>query len=93
MLSLWPYGYKYDVKTCCPAMELMDYVQAHGDGLQYVELRLRQRFISHADTVMRNAAMAFQKKSIDIGDITFVGVHDRRTVSWSRYGTSDPRMD
>ena len=77
-ILLWPWGYKENSPVCCPADELMRYVHDHNMHQVRQSLQFQRKFQNHAEYVQENVA---QKLNASINEITFVGVHNRRTVS------------
>ena len=77
VLDLWPWGYKVDQKTCCPAMELIEYVEKEYLEDFKKELDFRKDLETHSSSVKQQIA---EEHNIPIGHITFVGIHNRRTV-------------
>ena len=75
LLELWPLGYAYGAKICCPGEDLQKYVQEHysefRDGLRFLP-----EFRDYAADLKRKAAVKVGK---NVADITFVGIHNRRT--------------
>ena len=70
-------GYMPHIKKCCPANDLMTYIQRN--YLEQIQklLKLKDNFVCHAQEVMANIASDQQKSA---GKLTYVGIHNRRTV-------------
>lgn len=65
------------IKKCCPAEDLMGYVlRNHFDTIRS-SLVIKEEFISWAKSAKVRVASAMQ---LPVDKITFVGVHNRRTV-------------
>lgn len=75
-IRLWPNGYKKEVKVCCPSAELFGYVYEHYLDEVKASLPLHKAFLEMADKAKADIAAQIGLK---IKDITFVGLHDRRT--------------
>ena len=78
IISLWPFGYKENSPVCCPADELMSYVNEHNLPQVREMLQFQPKFQNHAKYIQENVA---QQLNSSIDEITFIGVHNRRTVS------------
>ena len=69
------------IKKCCPAEDLMGYVlRNHFDEIRS-SLRLKEEFTSYAKSTKARIAINMR---LPIEEITFVGVHNRRTVRRKR---------
>ena len=66
---------------CCPADELMSYVNKVNIQEVRNALQFQPRFVEHSDRIKKGVA---EKMNSTLEDITFVGIHHRRTV---RIGT------
>ena len=65
------------LKRCCPAEDLIGYVLKNHFDLIRSSLPFREELVSWAKATM--AKIAFNK-NLPVEKITFVGVHNRRTV-------------
>ena len=65
------------IKKCCPANDLMTYIQRN--YLEQIQklLKLKDSFVNHAQEVMANIA---SDQQMSAGKLTYVGIHNRRTV-------------
>ena len=77
VLVLWPWGYQENSPVCCPADELMRYVHDHNMLEVRQSLQFQSKFQTHAKYVQENVA---GQLNATLEEITFVGVHNRRTV-------------
>jgi hypothetical protein len=67
-----------DAKECCPADELMKYVSQNNLAEVKKALKFQPKFVQHTIQVKENIAKVYNST---IDQITFIGVHNRRTVS------------
>ena len=75
--------FQHDSPVCCPADELMRYVSKNYlEGVRSA-LQFQEKFIEHVTKVKYNIS---QKLNTPLEDITFIGVHNRRTVSLNHLG-------
>ena len=73
-------GYMSQIKKCCPAQELMSFVQSHYLDQIRSNLRLKEEFIRFARETREQIATQRQGSSSLDNKLTFVGIHNRRTV-------------
>ena len=62
---------------CCPAAELMQYLIENYSSETRKLLRFHRKFTEEAEKTIRNVAETIGRP---VDDVTFVGIHNRRTV-------------
>ena len=77
IIGLWPLGYKENSPVCCPADELMTYIGKTNINELKHTLQFKPMFNRHAEKIKSEVATELNST---LEDITFIGVHHRRTV-------------
>ena len=79
MVNLWPKGYQVKMETCCSAMELIKHVEDNYLTDLRQELEFKRGLKTAAKEKMEQVA---ESMNLPLESITFVGIHDRRTVKF-----------
>ena len=64
-------------RKCCPAAELMQYLVDNYSAETRKLLKFHRKFVDAAESTIRSVA---EKIGRPVDEITFVGIHNRRTV-------------
>ena len=70
-------NFKMEETKCCPAAELMQYLIENYSSETRKLLRFHRKFTEEAEKTIRSVAKTIGRP---VDDVTFVGIHNRRTV-------------